>query len=116
MAKVGRMVIDAKVGAYCQIALDSGEKILLNHDRGDLKGGTLTVTEVRWWGLGSGETLFICRLDTAEGAATLRRLTGEAPAGTPEATPLVALLEHLKPCRSIADARTTLSALAGGTA
>jgi hypothetical protein len=115
MSKVGRMVIDAKVGAYCQVVLDSGEKVLLNHDKGDVKGGTLTVTEVKWWGLGSGETLFTCQLDSPEGAATLRRLTGGGPAGSPGATPLGALLEQVKACRSIADVRARCAALADPT-
>ena len=39
MGKVGRFVIDPKAGAYCQVVLDSGEKILVNHDKGGFKGG-----------------------------------------------------------------------------
>ena len=39
MGKVGRFVSDPKEGAYCQITLDSGEKILVNHDKGGFKGG-----------------------------------------------------------------------------
>ena len=38
MAKVGRFVTDPKAGAYCQITLDSGEKIVVNHDEGRLQG------------------------------------------------------------------------------
>ena len=44
MGKVGRFVTDPKAGAYCQIALDSGEKILVSHDKGGFKGGHLSIT------------------------------------------------------------------------
>ncbi len=43
MAKVGRFVSDPKAGAYCQIILDTGEKILVNHGAGGFKGGWLTI-------------------------------------------------------------------------
>jgi len=39
MGKVGRFVTDPKAGAFCQIALDSGEKVLVSHDKGGFKGG-----------------------------------------------------------------------------
>jgi hypothetical protein len=39
MAKVGRFVTDPKAGAYCQITLDSGEKIIVNHDTGASRAG-----------------------------------------------------------------------------
>jgi hypothetical protein len=39
MAKVGRFVVDPKAGAYCQLTLDSGEKLIVNHDKGGFKGG-----------------------------------------------------------------------------
>ena len=62
MGKVGRFVTDPKAGAYCQITLDSGEKVLVSHDRGGFAGGSVTIQEVRWWGLMPGETLFQCDL------------------------------------------------------
>lgn len=34
MGKVGRFVTDPRAGAYCQIVLDSGERIIVNHDKG----------------------------------------------------------------------------------
>jgi hypothetical protein len=40
MGKVGRFVTDPKAGAFCQITLDSGEKILVSHDKGGFKGAT----------------------------------------------------------------------------
>jgi hypothetical protein len=37
MGKVGRFVTDPKAWAFCQIALDSGEKVLVSHDKGGFK-------------------------------------------------------------------------------
>ena len=50
MAKVGMFVTDPKAGAYCQITLDSGQKIIISHPGGAFKGGPLTIEEVKWWG------------------------------------------------------------------
>ena len=50
MAKVGRFVVDPKAGAYCNITLDSGEKIIVNHDKGGTKGGSLTIEKTGWFG------------------------------------------------------------------
>jgi hypothetical protein len=111
MGKVGRFVTDPKAGAFCQIALDSGEKVLVSHDKGGFKGGHLTVTTLKWLGLASGETLFELDLDTPEGKAILGRLTAGAPDGSARATPLGALVEHVKDCRSAADVRARCSAL-----
>ena len=51
MAKVGRFVTDPRAGAYCQITLDSGEKIVVNHEKGGFKGGGLTIEAVKFMGL-----------------------------------------------------------------
>ncbi len=72
MAKVGRFVTDPKAGAYCQIVLDSGEKILVNHDKGGFKGGTVTVTQVKWMGLATGETFLRLDLDDPRGQGGAR--------------------------------------------
>ena len=48
MGKVGRFVSDPKAGAFCQIALDSGEKILVSHDKGGFKGGRLSIAMLKW--------------------------------------------------------------------
>ena len=108
MGKVGRFVSDPKAGAFCQIALDSGEKILVSHD----KGGRLSIAMLKWLGLASGETLFELDLDTPEGRAILTRLTAGAPEGSARATPLGALVEHVKDCASAADVRARCSGLA----
>ncbi len=111
MGKVGRFVTNPKAGAFCQIALDGGEKILVSHDKGGFKGGRLSITTLKWLGLASGETLFELDLDTSKGTATLGRLTAGAPDGSARATPLGALVEHVKDCRSSGDVRARCSAL-----
>ena len=73
MAKVGRFITDPKAGAYCQITLDSGEKIIVNHDKGGFKGGNLTIETTKWWG--GGQRVFACNLDSPEGKAY--RLNGQ---------------------------------------
>ena len=78
MGRVGRFVTDPKAGAYCQIALDSGEKILVNHDKGGFKGGHLSITTTKWLGLATGDTLFTLDLDTPGGQAVLAGLTAGA--------------------------------------
>jgi hypothetical protein len=114
MGKVGRFVTDPKAGAYCQITLDSGEKILVNHDRGDLKGGRLTVHTVKWFGLGSSEQLLTLDLDRPAGQQVLAQLTAGAAEGSSRATPIGALVDHVKDCRSVAEVRSRCAAL--GTA
>lgn len=111
MAKVGRFVSDPRAGAYCQLTLDGGDKVLVNHDKGGFKGGRVTVATVKWWGLGTGETFFACDLDSPEGAALLGRLTERAAPGTAAATPLGALVEYLRPCASLDDLRARCAAL-----
>jgi hypothetical protein len=111
MGKVGRFVTDPKAGAFCQIVLDSGEKILVSHDKGGFKGGHLSITTLKWLGLASGETLFSLDLDTATGKAIFGRLTAGAPEGSARATPLGALVEHVKDGRSVADVRARCAAL-----
>lgn len=115
MAKVGMFVTDPKAGAYCQITLDSGQKIIISHPGGGFKGGPLMIEEVKWWGFGSGETVYQCDLDSAEGKALLARLTRGAALGSADATPLGAFVNHVKTCPSIAEVKArcaTLTALA----
>jgi hypothetical protein len=111
MGKVGRFVTDPKAGAYCQIALDSGEKVLVSHDKGGFKGGHLSIATMKWLGLASGETLFTLDLDTPAGKAVLARLTAGAPEGSARATPLGALVEHVKDCPTASDVRARCAAL-----
>jgi hypothetical protein len=111
MGKVGRFVTDPKVGAYCQISLDSGEKILVSHDKGGVAEGAVTLEEVRWWGLMTGETLFRCELARDEGQRMLARLTPMTPAPGTGATPLGAVVEHVKDARSVSEVKAKCAAL-----
>jgi hypothetical protein len=113
MAKVGRFVIDPKLGAYCQIALDDGSKILVNHEKGDGAGGRMMVSEKRWW---AGETFLDLRLETPEGQAAVGRLTAGAVADSARATPLGALVEALRECRSLDEVRARCLAIRASTA
>ena len=110
MGKVGRFVTDPKAGAYCQIALDSGEKVLVNHDKGGFKGGRLSISQVKWLGLG-GETLFECNLDGVAGKAAMAELTKGVDAGSARATPLGAFVEYVKDCRDVASLKSRCAAL-----
>jgi hypothetical protein len=105
MAKVGRFIIDPKAGAYCQITLDSGEKIIVNHDKGGFKGGSLTIEVSKLMGF-SSDRIFACNLDSPEGKAALAHLTRDARPGSVEATPLRAFVEYVKSCASAADVKT----------
>ena len=111
MAKVGTFVNDPKAGGYCRITLDSGQKIIVNHAEGGFKGGPLTIEEVKWLGLGSGEMLYQCDLDSAEGKAALSRLTKGAAPGSAGATPLGAFVNHVKTCPSIAEVKARCATL-----
>jgi hypothetical protein len=106
MGKVGRFVTDPKAGAYCHITLDNGDKIIVSHDKGGYKGGAVTISELKWWGLASGEMLGKLDLDSPGGKAVLARLTQGAAPETARSTPLGAVVEYVKDCKSIADVRS----------
>jgi hypothetical protein len=110
MAKVGPFIVDPKAGAYCRITLDSGEKILVNHDKGGFKGGRLTVEVPKFLGL-SSDQVFACDLDAPEGKAALAQLTDSFRMTNAAGTPLGAFVEYIKDCRSVADVKTKCSAL-----
>jgi hypothetical protein len=112
MTKVGRFVTDPKAGAYCQITLDSGEKVIVNHDKGGFKGGNLTVETTKWWG--GGQRVFACNLDGPEGQAALARLTRGASEGSALATPLGAFVEYVKDCKSVDEIMARGTALMAG--
>jgi hypothetical protein len=110
MAKVGKFVVDPKVGAYCRITLDSGEKILVNHDKGTSRAGRLTIEVTKLLGFGS-EQIFTCDLDDPAGQAAVAALTRNAPEGSVGATPIGALVELAKDCPSVNDVKTRCAAL-----
>ena len=113
MAKVGRFVTDPKAGAYCNITLDSGEKIVVHHDQGGFRGGRLTIEVSKLMGL-SSERIFSCDLDSAEAKAALGRLTHDIPSNSVEATPLGAFEGFVKNLRSVADVKTACGTLLSG--
>ena len=104
MAKVGTFVIDPRAGAYCQVTLDSGEKVVLNHDKGGFKGGRMTIDLVKFMGFGS-QRIFECDLDSPAGQAALAELTRDAAPGSTQATPLGAFVEYVRHCASAVDVR-----------
>jgi hypothetical protein len=106
MAKVGRFVTDPKAGSYCQITLDSGETVLVSHDKGGFAGGSVIIQEVRWWGFASGETILRCDLESGEGRRILARLVQGAPPGSARATPLGTFVEYVKDAPSLREMKT----------
>lgn len=105
MSKVGRFVTGPRAGSYCQITLDSGEKIIVNHDK-----TRLTVERSKLFGF-SSDRMFSCDLDTPAGRLVLATLTRSAPSGSADATPLGALLKYLKDCGTAADVGARCAAL-----
>jgi hypothetical protein len=110
MTKIGHLITDPKAGAYCQMTLDSGTKLIVNHDKGGFKGGHLSIEVTRLMGF-SSERIFTCDLDSPAGRAILARLTRGAAPGTTAATPLGALIEHIKTARSLDDLKATCDEL-----
>ena len=113
MGKVGRFVTDPKAGAYCDVTLDNGDKLIVNHEKGGFKGGSLSLEKKKWMGLGS-ERLFTCDLDSPPGKAALARLTQGAPSDSARATPLGAFAEYVKDCKSADEAKAKVEALLAG--
>jgi hypothetical protein len=109
MSKVGRFVTDPKAGTYCHVRLDSGDKILVSHEKERGEVGHLAVEISKWLGLGSTR-ICILDLDTAEGRASFLRVTAAVPQ-RPEATPLEALVEYVKEARDVDDLRGRCHAL-----
>lgn len=99
MAKVGRFVTDPRAGSYCRITLESGEKIIVSHDK-----SRLAIELPKLFGL-NADRLFACELNTSLGQALLSRLTRGAQAGTADATPLGGLVKYVVDCGTAADVK-----------
>ena len=112
MGKVGRFITDPKAGAYCQVTLDSGDKIVVNHAKGGFKGGALTIETTKWWG--GGQRLVTVDLDSAQGRAALAKLTAGMSQESALATPLGAFAAYVKDCASVNDVKARCEALLGG--
>jgi len=110
MAKVGRFITDPKAGAYCQITLDSGEKILVHHEGSGFKDGRITIDVLKFLGFGS-DRVFTCDLDSPEGRAALTHLTRDARPGSVEGTALGTFVAHVKSCTSVAEVKASCAAL-----
>ena len=108
MGKVGQFITDPKAGAYCDVVLDNGDKILVNHTKGGFKGGWLTVEKRKWFG---SDMLFKCDLDSAQGKDALAQLTRGLSADDVHATPLYAFVEAIKDCPSAAAVKAKCDAL-----
>lgn len=113
MPKVGRFVTDSGAGAYCQITLDSGEKVIVNHDQGGFKGGLLTIEVSRFMGF-SSDRIFSCDLDGQAGQEVLGWLTRGAAIGSVASTPLGATVEFVREAATLAELRSRCAALMAG--
>jgi hypothetical protein len=79
MAEVGHVATGPRLGAYCQLTLDTGEKVVVNHDHGGAKGGHLAIEVPKFMGFIS-DRIFACNLDSPHGQGVLAWLTrGAAP-------------------------------------
>ena len=112
MGKVGRFITDPKAGAYCQVTLDSGDKLIVNHAKGGFKGGPLTIETTKWWG--GGQRIVSIDLDSGPGKAALATLTAGRAAESTLATPLGAFAEYVKDCRDVDDVKARCEALVRG--
>lgn len=110
MARVGRVVTDPKAGTYCQITLESGQTIIVSHEKSGRKGGRLMIELSKLLGF-SSDRIFACDLDTPEGRAALDELTRGAHPDTADATPLGALVKYVKDCGTAADVKARCAAL-----
>lgn len=113
MAKVGRFVTDPKVGAYCYVTLDGGEKVIVNHSEASSSGGLLTVELSKLMGF-SSERIFACDLDTPRGRSIVEWLTLGAESGSAAATPLGSLVEFVKEAGTLPQLRSRCAALMAG--
>jgi hypothetical protein len=110
MARAGRIVTDPRAGMYCHVTLDSGEKIVVSHDRGGGQEGMLAIEVSRFMGF-SSERIFACNLDSPQGQAILAWLTRGAEPGTLAATPLGAAIDFVRDAGTLTELRTRCATL-----
>ena len=109
MAKVGRFITD-RAGAFCQINLDSREKILVGREGHGFNDGRVTIEVLKFMHF-SSDRILTCDLESPEGRAALAHLTQDARPGSVEATALGAFVAHFKTCKSVAEVKTRCAAL-----
>jgi hypothetical protein len=110
MAKVTRWVTDPYAGGHCTLVLDSGEKIVVKHEKGEYRIGWLTIDQSKFLGF-NRERVFVCNLQSPAGVAALKFLTRNAEADSVEATPLGAFVKYLETSRSIGEIKTRCAAV-----
>jgi hypothetical protein len=111
MGNVGRCITD-RAGSYCRIALQSGDTIIVKHEKRG-PGGWLTIERLKLLGF-SSDRLFACNLDSPHGQAILAKLTRGAEPGTPAATPLGAAVAFVKDAETLRELKTRCAALMSG--
>jgi hypothetical protein len=109
MAKVGHFVTDPRAGAYCQVTLDTGQKVIVSHDKGGFEGALLTIEVSKFMGF-SSDRIFACNLDSLQGQALLAWLTRGAVAGSVAAT-VGAAVEFVRQSESLAELKERCATL-----
>jgi hypothetical protein len=112
MSQVGRFVTEPRAGAYCQITLDSDEKVVVNHEKGGFKGGLLSIEAPKGMGFAS-DRISTCDLDSLKGQRVLAWLA-RAEAGILAATPMGVAVEFVKDAENLAALKTRRAALMSG--
>jgi hypothetical protein len=108
---VGPYRTDPGAGAYCEITLANGEKIIVSHDKGPgCAGGRLTIEQSKLFGFNT-QMIFSCDLDSAYGKAALEYISLDDSGAPARIAPLVAFVRHVKDCASVADVRRICSGL-----
>ena len=108
MTKVGRLVTD-HAGMFCQIKLDSRERILVGHVGRGFNDGSITIEVLKFLRF-TADNIFSCDLESPRGKAVLACITGDAPRGSLEATALGAFVTQLRTCKSVADVKARCAA------
>jgi hypothetical protein len=112
MSKIGRSARGPGDVTYCRVRLDSGEKILVSHEKSGLQNGRLAVEIPRWLGL-NAERVCVLDLDTVEGRASMLRVLAVVPPRS-DCTPLESLVEYVQEARDVDDVRWRCRALYAG--
>lgn len=110
MVKVGQVHTDSHGGSFCLVTLDSGEMLLVQHERFGSLGGELTIEVTGLLGA-RAERVFRCDLAEPAGEAILTWLTLGAEPGSPAATPLGSLVQYVTEARTLTDLRAKCAAL-----
>jgi hypothetical protein len=109
--RVGPYRADSRAGAYCQITLANGEKIIVSHDKGPgFAGGRLTIRHSKLFGFNT-QMIFSCDLDSADGKAALEYISMDDSGASARIAPLLAFVRHVRDCASVADVRRICSGL-----